>query len=121
MNRFLPVLFFAALLGGCGGGDNSEPPKTYTVDYVVTGSLIGDTASATYRSALGATEQREVKLPATITRYAVKEDEFLYISAQKPVVTGSISVAIRVDGVTWKSATSTAPYGIASVDGSCCK
>lgn len=123
--KLFTTLSYAALLsclGACGGGgdDKPEPPRSYLVEYSVTGASIGRTAFATYASANGVTEQKDIVLPGSIVRFSSVAGDFLYISAQNQTSAGSVSVAIKVNGVTWKSATSSAAYGIASASGTCC-
>lgn len=122
--KFFTTLSYAAFLsclGACGGGDSkTEPPPTYHVEYTVTGPAAGKTAFATYASASGVTEQKDIVLPGSIVRYSAVPGDFLYISAQNQTSAGSVSVSIKVNGTTWKSATSSAAYGIATASGTCC-
>lgn len=123
MKPFTTLSYVALLtcLTACGGGDSTpEPPRSYLVEYTVIGGSIGNKATATYSAAQGVTEQKDVVLPASIVRFSSVAGDFLYISAQNPTSAGSISVGIKVNGVTWKSATSSAAYGIATASGSCC-
>lgn len=120
----------AATLAGCGGGDDSTPPPSLnTVEYYVSPGYIGlppfgtpsSVAALTYSTSGGGTEQKTIALPGSVKYSNFPVGGFMYISAQKQSADGSINVSISVNGKMIKSATSSAPYGIASVSGTCCQ
>lgn len=123
MEKLFSSIACALSLAACGGGDSKpEPPKTYIVEYTVSGVGIGNTANVTLSNSSGGTEQRTVTLPASIQYLFVSEGTFLYISAQNPTRLGVLSVSIKVEGKdTLASASSNAPFGIATASGTCCK
>lgn len=109
----------AISLVACGGGD--QPPVLFTsVEYVIVGASIGNTVDATYNTPDGSIEQKKVTLPGSIFYFAFDPGKLMYVSAQNPTNAGSITVSIKVNGVTKKTATSTAAYGIATSSGTCC-
>lgn len=127
MKRLLSVATLALSLAACGGGEDGKPaapaPVPHTAKYEIEG--FGTTsASLTYRNSTGGTEQRTVTLPASVPGlvgvYFVETGDFLYISAQNNSSFGSVQVRIVVDGTTWRSATSSGAFGVATASGSCC-
>jgi hypothetical protein len=119
----------AAVLVGCGGGgdagSNNTSPQPQAVNVagttVVTYAVGGSTtlASLTYSNNQGGTVQEKVSLPWS-KQYTMKQGDFLYISAQNENASGSVVTEIRVNGVSFKSTTSTGAYVIATASGSCC-
>lgn len=111
----------AVLLAACGGGSDSDDdkPTFNSVTYSVKGSA-GSAAVVTYRSS-GATNQLKVTLPwSGPIGMTAKEGDFLYVSAQNQSGLGSITTSISVNGETLASSTSTASYGVATADATCC-
>jgi hypothetical protein len=86
----------------------------HQIDYVVNGSA--DTVNLTYRNATGGTEQNEVTLPVNMT-FAAAPGSFLYLSAQNKSGSGTVHVAISVDGSLLQEARSSSHYGIATASG----
>lgn len=126
--KFVSLLAVFISLSGCGGGGDSAPsaPRIFNVVYEVSGFGV-PTASATYRTPAGATQQDKVvilkapaKLPPFTGSYSAREGDFLYISAQNDTSMGVVSVSIIVDGKSIGGATSSAPYGIATFSKACC-
>lgn len=123
-------LLAAGMLSACGGGDPPAPPRTFAVTYEIEGDLPQfrkglppEKAFLTYALPNGATEQKLVTLPYKVGEffpYTAKVGDFLYISAQKQESGSSVGVTIKADGVSIGSASSSAPFGIASVSKSCC-
>ena len=112
--------------GGCnngtaatGGTNTTQPPSsgTYTVLYVVSGTATQ--ASLTYSNSQGGTAQETVNLPWQ-RQFSMIKGDFLYISAQNQGDTGSVTTEIRVNGVQFKSTTSSGAFVIATASGSCC-
>lgn len=111
----------AATLAGCGGGGSDAPEviTSYGVSYTINSPDVSS-ASVTLRNGVGGTEQRTVMLPASLGPYIMHPGDFLYISAQKPGASGTITASIVIGGKIFKTASSNAPYGIASASGNCC-
>jgi hypothetical protein len=86
----------------------------YAVEYSIDGSA--RTVGITGKNASGGTEQHEIALPYNKVLY-VRGGAFVYLSAQNKGATGTVHVAIRVNGRTLQQATSSSPYGIATASG----
>lgn len=84
------------------------------VRYEVTGSA--SSAGLTYSNASGGTEQREVALPWR-TSFDGTPGQHLYLSAQNKDDSGTVRVAISVNGVEAKQAESSGAYAIATANG----
>ena len=85
------------------------------VEYRITGSA--STVDVTLNNSDGGTEQYSgVSVPHTYS-YSNFRDWFLYISAQNNDSYGSVTVAIYLNGVLKKSATSSGAYVIATASG----
>jgi hypothetical protein len=91
------------------------PAGVHRVEYSIGGSAAA--VGLTYRNATGGTEQRDVRLPGSLSFNAVA-GQFVYISAQNRTNTGDVHVSITVDGRPLQEATSTTPFGIAAASGS---
>ena len=81
---------------------------------MVTGTT--SIASLTYTNKSGGTEQQEVALPWTLEFQAARGTH-AYLSAQNKAATGSVWVAIYVNGKTLKESKSSGPYVIAMANG----
>ncbi len=105
--------------GGGGGGGGSSSGQQYSgpeVVYKITGTA--DSVSVTLSNASGGTEQYgNVYLPKEY-RYYSFDSWFLYISAQNNGETGTVIVSIYVDGILYKTSTSSGAYVIANASGS---
>lgn len=112
----LPLVCGVMTLTACGGGSD-EPPSPQWSSYAVSGTA--SRALVTYRVGT-AVQQDLVTLPWSSFPGPASPGTFLYVSAQNQGATGTVTVTIRVGDKTFKSATSTAPYGIATADGTCC-
>jgi hypothetical protein len=109
------LLLIGALLAvtialGCGLPD---PNKTWQINYRVTGSA--QRASITMETPQG-TEQHEVSIPWTSPTYTFKGMNHAYVSAQNQGESGTVSVVLVVNGSTYKQATSSGAYSIATVN-----
>ena len=96
---------------------NYLPPTkdtTSLVTYEVTGTA--SSASMTYETPGGTSQQSDMSLPWSHT-FSAEEGQFLYISAQNQDRAGTVTAAIKVDGVIAKSSTSSGAYVIASTSG----
>ena len=127
--RIAILLIAACALSACGGGDEpAKAPPVFAVTYKVEGLGLGNvTANATYSAGPGITRQDKVKTPATLPAIFgapqpifAQAGEFLYISAQNDSSSGGVSVSILVDGKSIGTASSSAPFGIATVSKACC-
>lgn len=104
------VLLMAGLfLVGCAAVD---PPRN--IEYTVKGSA--PTSFITYQSEGGSTEQVEASSGWKHT-FSAKRGAFVYVAAQKQGEEGAVEVEIRVNGDVFKTARSTAGYGIATASG----
>jgi hypothetical protein len=119
----LGYLVLAMSLAGCGGGgDDSKkvtgPPKIDTAAYVVTGTA--SQAVVTYRYG-NAIQQELVTLPWHFLIIGAAPGQFYSISAQKQAAAGTLHVSIVFNETkTLSTATSTAPFGVASTSATCC-
>jgi hypothetical protein len=127
------LIFCLAFLVSCGDGTrgnlenaNTAAPQPPVTPSIVTASVVyrvsgtTDSASLTYINSQGGTVQETITTPWTKT-YTMKADDFLYVSAQNQNASGSITSEILINGVTFKTTTSTGSYVIATASGSCCK
>lgn len=87
-------------------------PGSGTITYAVNGGAAE--AFITISTPQG-TEQHLVALPYISAAYRFEAGGFAYVSAQNQADAGSVSVAINLDGAAKLSATSSAPFGIATV------
>jgi ribosomal protein L7/L12 len=94
---------------------NPSSSSSHDVTYEIGGST--KTAHLTYTNQDGGTEQMDVKTPWKKT-ISVGSGAFVYISAQKSGIEGTVSCTILVDGSPWKTGTSSAEYGIVNCSGS---
>lgn len=120
--RLMLILAIGGLfvLGGCGGGaDSNDAPSYYVVKYEVGGFGAGD-ISVTYTNATGGTQQEVVRAPWSKTLAPVNPGAFVYLSAQNNSGAGSVSVFIDGGAGFQRFASSSAPYGIATSSGTCC-
>jgi hypothetical protein len=109
-----------------GSKQGASPwPISHRVKYVVDGSAISE-IDLTYANESGGTEQQTVQIVPSPWEYEMgcQHGCFAYISAQKTetlgsidVPTGTVRVAIYVDGRLVREAESTSRYGIASASG----
>lgn len=90
-------------------------PTTYNVVYEVTGTSAG--GSMTYFTDQGGTEQGDYGFPFR-KNYTMSFGDFAYISVQNNYDLGSVTCKIFVNGVEWKSSTSSGSYVIATCSGS---
>lgn len=128
MKNLVLSCLLVASLAGCGGGDSKPEASFYTVEYFVSSEFIGlppigtpsRSASLTYRNSSGGTEQKTITLPGSVKYTNFPKGGFMYIAAQNQGAVGSVNVSISVNGKLIKAATSSAPYGIASVSDTCC-
>jgi hypothetical protein len=102
----------ALALAAAGSSLQSAPPPTaHHVEYLVNGSA--QSAGLTYRNRTGGTEQNDTALPATMS-FDAPGGSFVYLSAQNKTGSGTVHVAISVDGELVQEATSSSPHGIAT-------
>ncbi len=101
--------------GGAGGTGTQLPSPV--VRYEVTGTT--DAASLTFTNAQGGTQQGVAPLPWR-TEFTGIANNFLYISAQNERDSGTVSVAIFVDGVRVKTSQSSGAFVIATTSATCC-
>ena len=92
----------------------NTPPALYTVEYKVSGSA--SSVSLTYKNSTGGTEQKDVYTPWS-TSFKCMPGNFLYLSAQNEDKTGSVTCEIWVNGILYKTSTSSGAYVIASCNG----
>lgn len=115
---FMGVL--AAPTPAAGAVNASLVPKIHTVAYEVVELTHSDVfvsgVDVTLQNPQGGTEQGHYGFPFK-EGFNFSDGQFAYISAQKDEVGGSFSCHIWVDGVLWRSSTSTGPYSIATCSG----
>ena len=121
------IILISVVIGTCLIGDSTDTrtpdfipdstPVSYpTVVYVVSGSA--SYASVTLNNGEGGTEQYgKVAIPWSYTDPSFA-DNFLYISAQNQGDRGTVTVKIYVDGVLFKTSSSSGAYVIATASGS---
>jgi len=97
----------AALLAGCGG------PRP--ISYRITGTT--GSVDVTLTNASGGMEQRNVGPPYTLN-FDGASGKVLYLSGQNKWDAGVVTCEILVDGQVVQTATSSAPFGIATCRGS---
>ena len=107
LNLFLSILLLF-LCSSCGGFYK-------TVKYTVSGT--SNHYSVTYSTKDGGTSQEgNIQNNWTYT-FKTSMNEFLYISAQNQLDSGSVTVKIYINGSLYKTTTSSGPYVIASASG----
>lgn len=115
-------IFLAIILSACGGGDDGgddkQTSKISSVIYEVN-VLYGEARIT--KNLAGSTSQTSTTKGSYTFSSIAKDDDFLYLSAQKEGSSGMVTVKIIVDGKVFKQATSSAAYGIATASGTCCK
>ena len=121
--RIRRALIASAMCGGliaCGGG-GSDAPRTFTVQYTVSGTVLNDNTSAsiTYRNQGGGTSQVSAAMPWQTT-FTATEGDFLYVSGQRGSAQGGIAATIWVNGAQFKTSFSSGPFVIATASGTCC-
>lgn len=113
MKRLILVLF-VLLLSSCSVVDPDADKRKVT--YLISGSA--PSVDITMSNSSEGTEQYSgVAIPWT-TSFDSKKDAFLYISAQNNGESGTVSVQISVDGKTFKTASSSGAFVIATASGS---
>jgi hypothetical protein len=110
-------LYIFGNLGSRSG--SSRGSNLSSTNYQVTYEIGGTTnrASITYENEQGNIEQMDINVPWKKSM-TVSYGQFLYISAQNDLESGSITCKIIVDGKEFKSAVSSGAYVIASCSGS---
>jgi hypothetical protein len=118
MKKYYVLLALSAmLLSGCGGTGGYTPKISYEIKYEVTGTTID--ASLTIENESGGTSQYSAAvLPWTKSFTLDTKYHFLYVSAQNNYSTGDVTASIFVDGVLYKTSTSSGAYVIATASGS---
>ena len=85
------------------------------VEYRISGST--SRVDLTYENGDGATEQKsDARVPWSL-KFKGVSGQFLYISAQNQLSSGSVTCEIRLNGEVVKTATSNGEYVIASCSG----
>ncbi len=116
------IILIAVGISTCLGGNSTDtstpsytPPSYPSVVYEITGSAIY--ASVTLNNGGGGTEQySKVAIPWSYTEQSFA-DNFLYVSAQNQGDRGTVTVKIYVDGVLFKTSSSSGAYVIATASG----
>src|SRR5689334_3148660 len=90
------LLIIAALLAGCVSAPAAPVASSYTIVYEVTGTSTGG-ANITMQNASGATEQKRIDLPWSLS-FTARAGQFVYLSAQKQSEFGAITCRILLDG-----------------------
>ena len=99
------------------GTDNSPSCSSSpdTVRYEVSGTA--ESVDISLSNAMGGFEQyKNVRLPYSVS-YSDYRDDFVYISAQNNGDSGTVNVAIYVNGKLFKSSSSYGAYAIADASG----
>jgi hypothetical protein len=115
--RRLLILSMAAAVASCGGGGDDEKPRTATYRVFSTNAVV-----VTYR--LGSSIQQERVTPvfgwSKVASTTARPGDFFSVSAQNQGASGSVTVSISFDEKTAASASSSAPFGVASTSATCC-
>jgi hypothetical protein len=112
----------AALIAGLAAlllGLSSLPPDMLAAPADVTYSVTGSArlASITMTNGQGGTEQQDVALPWSQPVIGLRSGQFVSLSVQNGSDFGDVTCEIRVNGTSFKTSTSSAPYGIADCSG----
>jgi hypothetical protein len=102
------------LLLACGGGDSELNDVTYSISGTTT------KANATWVYFDGSISQHTLPVPYETSKLLFKSGDFLYLSAQNDLPSGTVTTTIKVNGKAWKTVTSSGAYSIATVSGTCC-
>jgi hypothetical protein len=108
------IIIGALARGGRGSTSPASSPANHSVMYKVYGTTTS--ASLTYQNAQGGTEQKDVRLPWQLSLTG-RNGQFVYISAQNNMESGSVACEIFLDGVSVKQSSSNGAYKIATCDG----
>jgi hypothetical protein len=110
--------WFFGLFGGRGNVTPVLSPANSTTSYQVVYRVSGTTSSAslTYQNAQGGSEQKEVRLPWQLSLTG-RSGQFLYMSAQNSMQSGTVICEIMLNGVSVKTSTSEGAYKIATCSG----
>ncbi len=116
MKRLILLVLVGMLLSvACQSQEGTVPQSATAVAYSITGTA--DKVMVTLSNATGGTEQyNNVSVPNTIS-YSSFPGWFLYIAAQNQGESGSVTVAIYVNGKLFKTSSSSGAYVIASASG----
>lgn len=83
-------------------------------------SVLTTPVALTYQNDNGGVQQEKVNTPFSKS-FTFQRGEFLYLSAQNQSTFGTIHVSIKANGREIYAATTSAPFGVATASGSCCK
>lgn len=101
--------------------DPTDTPQVMTraVTYIVTTSFSNHEVSLTYQNATGNSEQLQTVVQGREWKETFRADpgEFLYVSVQNRVESGTVACKIVVDGVVVEDAESSGAFVIATCSG----
>lgn len=110
MKQVLMIFLAVALFSAC---DNTSSVKK--VSYKVTGSAASFDVTLTAPN--GNNSQYSGVASGATWSATGNSGDFIYLSAQNATDQGDVTVTLSIDGSTFKTATSSGAYVIASVDG----
>jgi len=112
------VCYCALILLGCQKEENNflSVPTTASVEYRVSGTAA--TVDLTISNSSEGTEQySDISLPWSL-KFTGAKGNFIYVSAQNNGQSGTVTSTIYINGQSFKTATSSGAYVIATASGS---